>query len=115
MRKVIGIIAATGLMSLAACNNSPTEQKADNVEQAAEDQADNIEEQADNAGTEASEDNLENSADAVRSEGKNEADAVREGNSQKAFGRERERAPCPLPRYLLRSRAAAEKDCAERR
>ena len=56
---------ALAVGALAACNQSPTEQAADNIEANAEMQADNLEEVADNASTEATEDSLENQADAV--------------------------------------------------
>lgn len=81
------IFAVTvGLMGLAACNNSPTEQAADNIEANAEMTADNLEEMADNASTDARENSLENSADVTREQGEEKADATRtsadiDGNS----------------------------------
>ena len=70
---------ALGAAALAACNQSPQEQAADNIEANAEIVADNLEEAADNATTEGAEDNLENAADAVEANGEAAADAVREG------------------------------------
>jgi len=65
---------ALGLGSLAACNKSPQEQIAYNIEANAENTADTIEANADNT------------ADMVRNQGENKADAVRnsadmDGNS----------------------------------
>lgn len=70
---------ALGAAALAACNQSPQEQAADNVEANAEMQADNLEEAADNATTEGVEESLENAADAVEANGEAAADAVRDG------------------------------------
>ena len=77
MKKVIVLALAGGLMSLAACNTSPREQAADNVEANAEATADNLEDAADNAGTTAGADTLENQADAVRATGENQAKDLR--------------------------------------
>lgn len=77
MKKVFAIAMAAGVMSLAACNSSPREQAADNVEANAEAAADNLEEAADNATTEAAEDNLESAADNVRAMGDNQAEDLR--------------------------------------
>ena len=68
-----------GAASLAACNQGPQEQKADNIEANAEMRADNLEEAADNATTEAGEDALENKADATREAGEVKADQTRNG------------------------------------
>jgi hypothetical protein len=70
---------AVAIGALAACNQSPREQAADNIEANAEMQADNLEEVADNASNEAVEDNLENQADATREAGEQNADATRDG------------------------------------
>jgi hypothetical protein len=72
---VLGLVA--GLTSLAACNSTPREQAADNIEANAEAVADNLEDAADNAGTSAGEDALENKADTVRATGQNQADDMR--------------------------------------
>ena len=69
MKKMIVLGVAAGLVSLAACNSTPREQAAENIEANAEALADNLEEAADNATTEAGEDRLENRADAVREMG----------------------------------------------
>ena len=83
-RLKIAAIAA-GVAGLAACNNTPQEQKADNIEQAAENTADNMEEAADNM-TGNSADAMNNKADVVREKGEEKADSVRttpdlDGNS----------------------------------
>ncbi|WP_277980633.1 hypothetical protein [Sphingomonas phyllosphaerae] len=77
MKKLVTAVAAFGLVSLAACNSSPREQAADNIEANAESVADNLEEMADNATTDNAEDALENKADAVRATGENKADDMR--------------------------------------
>ena len=72
MKKIAFVLAAAGLVSVAACNRTPTEQAADNLSDNLEVQADNLEALADNATTandqaallNASE-NVENQADAV--------------------------------------------------
>ena len=80
MKKISTAFAvALGAAALAACNQSPQEQAADNIEANAEIVSDNLEEAADNATTDAAEDNLENAADEVRAAGENTADQVREG------------------------------------
>jgi hypothetical protein len=79
MRIMTALAVAAGVAALAACNESPQEQQADNIEANAEMQADNLEEAADNATTEASEESLENQADATREAGDDAAEAVREG------------------------------------
>lgn len=84
MRNVMKSFAVVGVLALAACNNSPAERQADNVEQAAENTADNFEDMADNATNEATEDQLENKADAARAAGDNQSDAIREGNAAAA-------------------------------
>ncbi len=71
--------AALGVAALAACNNTPQEQAADNIEANAEMRAENLEEAADNATTEGGEDALENRADATRETGEEAADATRDG------------------------------------
>ena len=58
---------ALGLGSLAACNKSPQEQTADNIEANAENVADNIEAMGSNA-AENVEANAQNTADEVRNE-----------------------------------------------
>ena len=76
MRVIYQAAVAAGLLALAACNNTPAEQAAENIEDNAEVVADNLEEAADNATNEATEDALENKADAVREDADNKADAV---------------------------------------
>lgn len=79
MKKISTAFAvALGAAALAACNQSPQEQAADNIEANAENVADVIEENTENA-ADVVEANGENAADAVRAEGENTADAVREG------------------------------------
>ncbi|SEM76824.1 hypothetical protein SAMN05192583_1162 [Sphingomonas gellani] len=69
MKKISVLGAAIGLMALSACNSSPREQAADNIEANADSVADNLEDAADNASTTAAKDSLNNEADAVRNEG----------------------------------------------
>lgn len=77
MKLFTTIVVAAGLIGLGACNNSPREQAADNIEANAEIAADNLEETADNATTETSEDRLENKADATRAKGDRAAKDMR--------------------------------------
>lgn len=77
MKKMYVLAVAAGLASLTACNTSPREQAADNIEANAEAMADNLEDAADNAGSAAAADGLENQADAVRATGDNQATDLR--------------------------------------
>ncbi|HEY0116976.1 MAG TPA: hypothetical protein VGB54_14785 [Allosphingosinicella sp.] len=78
--KTIAIAAGVAcLFSLAACNRTATENKADKVEAAAENKAEMIEHKADNATSDRVEDRLENQADRVREMGENKAEAIRDG------------------------------------
>ena len=77
MKKLFVLAAAAGLASLTACNTSPREQAADNIESNTEAVADNLEDMADNASTDSTEDALENKADAVRDIGQNQAKDMR--------------------------------------
>ena len=77
MNKIITLALAAGLASLAACNNTPQEQAAENIEANADAVADNLEEAADNTTTDAADDALENQADAVRATGANQAEDMR--------------------------------------
>ena len=77
MKKMFVLAAAAGLVSLAACNSTPREQAADNIEANTEAVADNLEDAADNAATPAGEAMLENKADAVRATRQNQATDMR--------------------------------------
>lgn len=76
MRKLACALAAAGLAALAACNDTPAENAAENVEAAADNEADLLEEMADNATTDAAEDNFQNAAENVEEAGENAADAI---------------------------------------
>ena len=79
MKKISAAFAvAVGVLALSACNQSPQEQAADNIEANAENTADIIESNTENV-SEAVEENGQNAADTVRAEGENAADAVRDG------------------------------------
>jgi len=77
MKKIFALGAAIGLVALSACNSSPREQAADNIEANAEMKADNLEDMADNATTTAAENNLENKADVTRNVGDMQAKDMR--------------------------------------
>jgi len=77
MKKMFSLAIAAGLVSLAACNTTPREQAADNIESNAEAMADNLEEAADNAASPVTEGALENQAEAVRETGQNQAEDMR--------------------------------------
>jgi hypothetical protein len=73
--KIISTVAMSfALCALAACNNAPQEDAAENIEANAEIVADNLEEAADNATTEGGEASLENQAEATRDAGANAAE-----------------------------------------
>ncbi|MBA4762249.1 hypothetical protein [Sphingomonas sp.] len=63
MKKILIVAAATGLMSLAACNTPAANNTAENVAAGMEAEADNMEMVADNATNEVVEDAAENAAD----------------------------------------------------
>jgi hypothetical protein len=79
MKFLVKAVTTAGILALAACNQSPTERAADNVEQAAENKADVLEERADNATTQGAEDRLEDRATQVRNNADNVTDAMRNG------------------------------------
>jgi hypothetical protein len=76
MKKIFAFGAAIGLVALSACNSSPREQAADNIEANAESTADNLEDMASDANG-AVADNLQNAADATREIGDNQAQDMR--------------------------------------
>ena len=77
MKKMSVLAAVAGLVALSACNNSPREQAADNIEANAESVADNLEDAADNASTTAGADAMENQADVTRNVGDQQAEDMR--------------------------------------
>lgn len=77
MKKLMVPAAIAALALVSACNNTPAEQAADNIEANAEAMADNLEEMADNASTQSGEAMLENQADATRAMGDNMAEDMR--------------------------------------
>jgi hypothetical protein len=83
MRIFAQAATAAGFLALAACNNTPAEKAADNVEDAAEHQSDILEDQADNTANEVVSDALENQADAIEEQGDNQADAIRDADDHK--------------------------------
>ena len=85
MKTIATVAGLACLVSLAACNRTATENKADNVEAAAENQADMWEQKADNATSDPMEDQLENRADQAREAGENQAEAIRE-SGENAMG-----------------------------
>jgi hypothetical protein len=70
-----------GIIALSACNNTPADNAADNVQEAADNVADNLDAMADNATNDATADALENQADATRAAGENKADAIEDNAS----------------------------------
>lgn len=77
MKKLMVPAAIAALALVSACNNTPAEQAADNIEANSEAVADNLEDMADNASTQAGEAALENQADATRAMGDNMAEDMR--------------------------------------
>ena len=76
MKKLFVLSAVASLAALSACNNSPKEQAADNIEANADAAADNLEAAADNT-TGAAAEALDNQADATRALGDNQAEDMR--------------------------------------
>jgi hypothetical protein len=79
MKIITTFAVALGLASLAACNQSPREEAADNIEANAEATADAIEANADDMPGVTASDAADNAADQVRAEGEAAADATRDG------------------------------------
>ena len=73
MKKMTLLAVAAGIAALAACNKSPQDQAADNIQANADAVADNLDAAADNATSDAAKDNLQNQADATRAVGENQA------------------------------------------
>jgi hypothetical protein len=73
MKIKTALAVAVGVAALTACNKSPREQVADNIQANADNVADNLEAAADNASTPAASDSLDNQADATRAAGDNAA------------------------------------------
>ncbi len=65
-----------GIIALSACNQTPAENAADNVEAVTENAADNMEAAADNMTNETAADTMDNAADATRAAGENKAEAI---------------------------------------
>ena len=80
MKILVKAAAAVGLLALAACNNTATENKADAIEANGANVAENLEEAAENMTNDHAAEATENKADAVRESTEEKADAVREGN-----------------------------------
>ena len=82
MKKIAFVLAATGLMSVAACSKSPeaaaVENNADMLADNMEAQADNIDALADNTSNASAEATLENSADNINAAADNVRDAAEE-------------------------------------
>ena len=77
MKLLIQSAATAGLLMLAACGgNTPAENAAENIRDAAENQADYLDQQAYNATNEVVESGFENQAEAVRDAGEARADAM---------------------------------------
>ena len=79
MKIITTVAVALGLASLAACNQTPTEEAADNIEANAEATADAIEANADDVPGVTTNDAADQAAEQVRAEGEAAADATREG------------------------------------
>jgi hypothetical protein len=78
MKFTATLVTALAVGALAACNQSPQENKADQIEANAENTADALEANTEN-GADALEAAGQNAAGAIREQGENKADAVRNG------------------------------------
>ena len=76
MKIIYQAAVAAGLLALAACNNTPAEQAADNIEENGEAAAENITDTAENVAENIT-DAAENKADAVEDAAENKADSAR--------------------------------------
>jgi hypothetical protein len=83
MKSTTILAIALGVGALAACNKSPTEQAAENVESTYGNAAENVEATTSNA-AEAIESNASNASSDVKAAGKNEASAIKNEGKQKA-------------------------------
>lgn len=81
MKKFVSIAAVAALGMLAACNQTPAENAADQVRENAENTADAMEDQADTMNNAMAEDTMEDRADAVREQAENTADAMESTNT----------------------------------
>lgn len=79
MKTTTILAIALGVGALSACNQSPQEQAADNIEANAEATADAIEANTDDVPGMTTDANADATADQVRAEGEAAADAVRDG------------------------------------
>ena len=76
MKKIFLLGAAASLAALSACNTSPREQAADNIESNTEAMADNMEDVGDTMNS-SGEAMMDNKADAMRETGQNQAEDLR--------------------------------------
>lgn len=77
MKSLAIVAAATAFLALGACNNTPREKAADNIEANAEATADNLDDAADNAATPAGEAAMDNAAATTRNMGDAKAEDMR--------------------------------------
>ena len=84
MKKIVPLSVALGLGALAACQESPREEQAENIEANADNAAEAFEAAADNMSNEVVEEALENQAEGLREGGENIAAEVR--NSEAPAG-----------------------------
>jgi hypothetical protein len=83
MKLTTALAVSMGIAALAACNKSPQENQADQIETNAENTADIIESNTENV-ADTLEANGQNAADAVREAGDNTADQVRAAGENRA-------------------------------
>ena len=85
MNKIaFALLGAAALSMTAACNKSPSDNLAENVQDNYENAADNVGAMADNAAAPATADALENQADALRNEADRKADKIDDQNISSA-------------------------------
>lgn len=81
MKTITSIFASAALATLAACNQSPAENAADQVREDAENTAEAMEERAEMMTNEMAEEAMENRAERLEERAENTADAMEELNT----------------------------------
>jgi hypothetical protein len=81
MKTVLKLAAVAGLASLGACNRTPAENHAANVESAVDNAADHLDALAGNTSNAQAAEAITNSAARLRDDGQNAADTIRQGGS----------------------------------
>jgi len=82
MKTVLKLAAVACLVSLGACNRTPAQNNAANLEAVTDNAADAVDAAAGNVSNDQVSDKLHNTADQIRDSGENGADAIRDSGSR---------------------------------